>query len=142
MEYVGYIGIFSAFPPIGLTPDAIYGALERICAIPVDDGVSFALENISPIRDDDVYGVYRVKINAIFDTLRTPLSMGAAKKFGGYALKGTNGKQEFKHAQDRRDADAVSAITTLHVPENREKRRTVETERMGFCSCLFSIFYM
>ena len=58
-----------------LTPDAIYGALEQICAIPVDDGVSFALENISPIRDDDVYGGYRVKMNAIFDTLRTPLSI-------------------------------------------------------------------
>ena len=58
-----------------LTPDAIYGALEQICAIPADDGVSFELKNISPIRDDDVYGGYRVKMNAIFDTLHTPLSI-------------------------------------------------------------------
>lgn len=58
-----------------LTPDAIYGALEQICAIPIDDGVSFALENISPIRDDDVYGGYRVKLNALLDTLCTPLSI-------------------------------------------------------------------
>ena len=33
-----------------LTPDAIYGALEQICAIPVDDGVSFALENTRILR--------------------------------------------------------------------------------------------
>lgn len=58
-----------------LTPDAIRSALEQICAIPFDDGVVFEIGTISPIREDDIYGGYRVMLNARFDTLLTPMSI-------------------------------------------------------------------
>lgn len=58
-----------------LTPEAIRIALEEICAVPSDDGVTFELGTISPIREDDIYGGYRVALNAKFETLLTPLSI-------------------------------------------------------------------
>lgn len=58
-----------------LTPDAIRAALESICGIAFDDGVIFEIGTVSPIREDDIYGGYRVMLNAKFDTLVTPLSI-------------------------------------------------------------------
>lgn len=58
-----------------LTPDAIRGALEQVCAISFDDGVVFDIGTISPIREDDIYGGYRVMMNAKFDKMLTPLSI-------------------------------------------------------------------
>ena len=58
-----------------LTPEAILSALEDICDIPFDDGVVFEVGTLSPIREDDIYGGYRVMMNAKFDTLLTPLSI-------------------------------------------------------------------
>ena len=58
-----------------LTPEAIRSALEQICTTPFDDGVAFEIGTISPIREDDIYGGYRVMLNARFDTLLTPLSI-------------------------------------------------------------------
>jgi predicted nucleotidyltransferase component of viral defense system len=58
-----------------LTPESICGALEQICAIPFEDDVTFEIGTISPIREDDIYGGYRVMLNAKFDTLLTPLSI-------------------------------------------------------------------
>ena len=58
-----------------LTPEAIRSALETICGIAFGDGVSFEIGTISPIREDDIYGGYRVMLNARFDTMITPLSI-------------------------------------------------------------------
>lgn len=58
-----------------LTPKAIRSALEQVCAIPFEDDVTFAIGNISPIREDDIYGGYRVALTAKFDTMVTPLSI-------------------------------------------------------------------
>lgn len=58
-----------------LTPEAIEKALNTICAISADDGVAFKVGTISSIRDDDVYGGYRVALNAKFDTVMTPLTI-------------------------------------------------------------------
>ena len=58
-----------------LTPEAIRGTLDNICNSPFDDGVSFEIGTILPIREDDIYGGYRVMLNARFDTIITPLSM-------------------------------------------------------------------
>ncbi len=58
-----------------LTPEAIRSALETVCGITYDDGVSFEISTISPIREDDIYGGYRVMLNARFDTMITPLSI-------------------------------------------------------------------
>ena len=58
-----------------LTPEAIRGAFEEVCAIAFDDGVVFDVGTISPMREDDIYGGYRVMLNAKLDTLLTPLSI-------------------------------------------------------------------
>ena len=58
-----------------LTPEAIRSALEDVCEIAFDDGVVFQIGTISPIREDDIYGGYRVMLNARLDTLLTPLSI-------------------------------------------------------------------
>ena len=43
--------------------------------IPVDDDVSFQIVSIEPIRKDDIYGGYRVRLDAAYDTVLTPLSV-------------------------------------------------------------------
>lgn len=58
-----------------LTPEAIRSALEDICSIAFDDGVVYEIGTISPIRKDDIYGGYRVMLNARFDIMLTPLSI-------------------------------------------------------------------
>ena len=58
-----------------LTPEAIRSALEDICSITFDDGVVYEIGTISPIRKDDIYGGYRVMLNARFDIILTPLSI-------------------------------------------------------------------
>lgn len=58
-----------------LTPEAIRSALENICSIAFDDGVVYEIGTISPIRKDDIYGGYRVMLNARFDIMLTPLSI-------------------------------------------------------------------
>ena len=58
-----------------LTPEAIRSALESICAVPFDDEVSFTVGNITPIQDDDIYGGYRVMLDARYDTILAPLSI-------------------------------------------------------------------
>lgn len=58
-----------------LTPETIRDALERICGMESDDDVAFEIGTISPIREDDIYGGYRVMLNAKFNTMITPLSI-------------------------------------------------------------------
>lgn len=58
-----------------LTPEAIRSALEDICSIAFDDGVVYEIGTISPIRKDDIYGGYRVMLNARFDIMLIPLSI-------------------------------------------------------------------
>ncbi len=58
-----------------LTPEKIKTALAEICDIPCEDEVAFEISNIAPIREDDIYGGYRVMIKAKYDTLLTPLSI-------------------------------------------------------------------
>ena len=58
-----------------LTPEAIEKAVREICNVNAADDVSFHFNALSPIRDDDIYGGYRVSISARFDTLDTPLTI-------------------------------------------------------------------
>jgi len=58
-----------------LTSEAITRALQAVCAIESDDDVTFEIGNAVPIRDDDIYGGYRVMLNAKYDTIVTPLSI-------------------------------------------------------------------
>ena len=58
-----------------LTEPQIREAITAICSVPVDDEVSFQIISIEPIRKDDVYGGYRVRLDATYDTVLTPLSI-------------------------------------------------------------------
>lgn len=58
-----------------LTPDVIRSALEQICVIPLNDDVVFECGTISPMREDDICGGYRVSLKAKFDALLTPLNI-------------------------------------------------------------------
>lgn len=60
---------------LSLTIETICDVIKNICNIKFDDGVFFEFDKILPIRDDDIYGGYRVMINTRFDTLITPLSI-------------------------------------------------------------------
>ena len=58
-----------------LTEPQIREAITAICSVPVEDEVSFQIISIEPIRKDDVYGGYRVRLDATYDTVLTPLSI-------------------------------------------------------------------
>ncbi len=58
-----------------LSIEKIQNAMDKIFSIDLDDGVVFTILSIEPIRKDDVYGGYCVKMNAIFDSIVTPLSI-------------------------------------------------------------------
>jgi len=58
-----------------ITIDSLTKAITEICNIEIDDDTNFSFEGIEPIRDDDIYGGYRVGIKADYDTIITPLSV-------------------------------------------------------------------
>lgn len=58
-----------------LTEEQISFALNSICAIDLADDVSFEIKSVVGIRKDDVYGGYSVRLDAIYDTIVTPLSI-------------------------------------------------------------------
>jgi hypothetical protein len=58
-----------------LSEEAIQKAFGDICAVQLDDDVTFVLDHISPIREADEYGGYRVAIFAKYETIITPLKV-------------------------------------------------------------------
>ncbi len=58
-----------------LTKSQIEEAFEEVFSIARDDDVGFSLKGIEPIRKDDIYGGYCVRVDAIYDTIITPLSI-------------------------------------------------------------------
>lgn len=58
-----------------LTEEKIMEAVESVCKISLDDDVIFEVKSISPIRKDDRYGGFCVRLDAIYDTIVTPLSI-------------------------------------------------------------------
>lgn len=60
---------------LALTPEAIRTTLKEICSIEINDGIIFEIGTITPIREDDMYGGFRVMVNAKFETLLIPLSI-------------------------------------------------------------------
>lgn len=58
-----------------LTPENIKATLAEICDMPCEDKITFEINKITPIREDDIYGGYRVLMMAKYDTLLTPLSI-------------------------------------------------------------------
>lgn len=58
-----------------LTPESIENALNEIFEIDLKDDVTFKLKGVSPIREDDIYGGYRVALDAIYETIITPMTI-------------------------------------------------------------------
>lgn len=58
-----------------LTEEKITEAINIICKNDMKDDVVFTVKSIEPIRKDDIYGGYRVRLDATYDTIITPLSI-------------------------------------------------------------------
>ena len=58
-----------------LTKEQITEALTIVCSLDLDDDVFFEIKSVEPIRKDDVYGGYCVRLDAKYDTIITPLSI-------------------------------------------------------------------
>ena len=58
-----------------LTEEQITETMGRICEIDLGDEVAFEAVSIEPIRKDDRYGGFRVRVDAIYDVITTPLSI-------------------------------------------------------------------
>ena len=58
-----------------LTKDEILKAVDAIRRIDLGDDVSFEIISIDPIRDDDPYGGYCVRIDAFYDMIKMALSV-------------------------------------------------------------------
>ena len=58
-----------------LTEEKISDAINTICEIDMKDDVVFTVKSIEPIRKDDIYGGYCVRLDAVYDTIITPLSI-------------------------------------------------------------------
>ena len=60
---------------MALNMDNILNCINSICQIDTNDDVLFKTVSIEPIRKDDIYGGYCVRMDAIYDTIITPLSI-------------------------------------------------------------------
>lgn len=58
-----------------LTEADIVKAFRTICDVQVDDGITYTFRSITPIRDDDEYGGYKVSFTAIYGKIKAPVSM-------------------------------------------------------------------
>lgn len=58
-----------------LTEEKITEAVNIICKIDMKDEVVFTIKSIAPIRKDDIYGGYSIRLDASYDTIITPLSI-------------------------------------------------------------------
>lgn len=58
-----------------LTEEQITKAIQRICSIDLKDEVTFHVVSVAPIRKDDRYGGFCIRMDAVYDTIVTPLSI-------------------------------------------------------------------
>lgn len=58
-----------------LTEDQVNEAVRRICGIDLKDGVEFRVASSASIRKEDRYGGFRLRMDAVYDTIATPLSI-------------------------------------------------------------------
>lgn len=58
-----------------LSEETLWQAFSEICAIRLEDEITLTLDHIEPIRDDDEYGGYRIKMIAVYESIRTPLKV-------------------------------------------------------------------
>jgi len=58
-----------------LSEEGIGQSFSEICAISLDDEVTFQMDHVEPIRSDDEYGGFRVNLLAVYESIRTPLKV-------------------------------------------------------------------
>jgi predicted nucleotidyltransferase component of viral defense system len=58
-----------------LTEETIKTVFLEICDTPLDDEVFFTFDHITPIREDDEYGGFRIILIARFASIQTPLKI-------------------------------------------------------------------
>ena len=58
-----------------LSEETIRDIFTDICAISLDDDVFLTLNSITPIREEDEYGGYRLAITAVYEAINTPLKI-------------------------------------------------------------------
>ncbi len=58
-----------------LTEEQIAKAIQSICDIDLKDEVTFRVVSVAPIRKDDRYGGFCIRMDAVYDTIVTPLSI-------------------------------------------------------------------
>ena len=58
-----------------VTIDSLTEVIVEICSIDIQDDIVFSFSSIEEIRDDDVYGGYRVSLISEYDTIVTPMHM-------------------------------------------------------------------
>lgn len=60
---------------IPLTEDIVMKAMKSICDIDLKDEVSFNIISLTTIRKDDRYGGFCIRLEAVYDTIITPLTI-------------------------------------------------------------------
>ena len=60
---------------LSLTEEKIKEAMNAIIDVPADDGVVFNFVSVEPIRKDDVYGGFCLRLDAKYESIETPLSI-------------------------------------------------------------------
>jgi len=55
--------------------DTVLGMIKDIIAVPVEDGISFRIRGIKPIREEDEYQGFRVALFADYETMSVPLKL-------------------------------------------------------------------
>ena len=58
---------------LAMNEDSLKRVVTEIIDTAIDDGVSFKLERIVPIREEDKYNSFRVSLEARFDRIRVPM---------------------------------------------------------------------
>jgi len=58
-----------------LTEEQITQAIQSICGIGLKDEVAFKVVSVASIRKDDRYGGFCIRMDAVYDTIVTPLSI-------------------------------------------------------------------
>ena len=60
---------------LSLTEEKIKESMIVIIAVPADDGIVFNFVSVEPIRKDDVYGGFCLRLDAKYESIETPLSI-------------------------------------------------------------------
>ena len=55
--------------------DTVLGMIKDIIAVPVEDGISFRIRGIKPIREEDEYQGFRAALFADYETMSVPLKL-------------------------------------------------------------------